>query len=249
MLDSHCHIDRYKIPQAVAAEAAKRNVFVIAVTNLPSHFQMGVPHARKLKNVRLALGLHPLAEGDIAKERELFRDLLSQTSYVGEVGLDFSREGIATRDRQIETFRFIAECLSPLKKVVSLHSRKAESAVLDILSEYRVGPVIFHWFSGPLSVMDVALRKGHYFSVNPAMLQSEAGQRIIARVSPDRLLTESDGPHVKIGRRHADPWDVKLVEDYLSALWQLDTPEVSKRIWSNFRNYLERAGIMPEATR
>ena len=244
MLDSHCHIDQYKNPQRIAAEAANRGVFVVAMTNLPSHFQLGLPHTRSMRNIRLAVGIHPLAADKHLVERELFRESLPQTSYVGEVGLDFSREGIATRDIQIETFRFVAECLRPLKKIVSLHSRRAEAAVLEILSEFQIMPAIFHWDSGPLNLIDEAQKSGHFFSVNPAMIQSQAGQRVIDRISPERVLTESDGPHVKIGQKQADPWHIEQVEEYLATIWQIDASEVRSRIWANFKELLRKTGVM-----
>jgi len=34
ILDSHCHLERFPNPKAVAADAARRGVFTIAVTNL-----------------------------------------------------------------------------------------------------------------------------------------------------------------------------------------------------------------------
>jgi len=57
MLDAHCHIDQYKTPSKIAMDADKKGVFTIAMTNLPSHFLVGLPHLRSLKKIRLALGL------------------------------------------------------------------------------------------------------------------------------------------------------------------------------------------------
>jgi TatD DNase family protein len=109
LLDSHCHLDRYENPAEVAREAARRGVFTLAVTNLPSHFVVGAPHARDLPRVRLMLGLHPLTASDHPKERSIFREQFSRTTFIGEVGLDFSRAGEGTRDAQIESFRMVAE--------------------------------------------------------------------------------------------------------------------------------------------
>ncbi len=108
MLDAHCHLDRYPEPQRVASQAQRRGVFVIAVTQLPSHFRSGLPHSRRFERVRLALGLHPLAADAHPGERTLFSALIGQTSYVGEVGLDFSPEGKRTREVQVASLRFVA---------------------------------------------------------------------------------------------------------------------------------------------
>ncbi|MBI1830515.1 MAG: TatD family hydrolase [Planctomycetes bacterium] len=244
MLDSHCHLDRYEDPKAVAAEAADRAVFTIAMTNLPSHFRSGLPHVQELSQVRLAMGLHPLAAVDHLREKELFRESLRLSSFVGEVGLDFSREGRSTRDIQLASFRFVAECVASARKVVSLHSRGAESAVLDVLMEFNVPGAIFHWYSGPLGVIDKAIDRGHYFSVNPAMTRSENGKRIIARVPRERLLTETDGPYVRIDGAAAKPWDVVRVEEYLASLWAIPPLDVRARIWRNFRELLSRLELV-----
>ena len=228
----------------MASEATDRGVFTIAVTNLPSHFKAGLLHVRDLPRIRLGLGLHPLAANEHVRELELFQKSLHLTSFVGEVGLDFSREGKETRDIQLASFRIIAESVARAPKVVSLHSRSAESAVLDTLIEFKVPIAIFHWYSGPLGVLDEAISQGHFFSVNPAMIISEKGKKIVARIPADRLLTETDGPYVKIGRVPAKPWDVTLVENYLSRIWAIQPEEARSRIWRNFRQMLHRLGLV-----
>lgn len=247
MLDAHCHLDRYKNPVKIATDSAARGVFTIAVTNLPSHFLAGLTHVRNLKRVRLALGLHPLTAANHERERQMFHNSLQLTSFVGEVGLDFSPEGKGTREIQLESFRFVAKSVAAGNKVVSLHSRSAETAVLDILTECNVPLAIFHWYSGPLSILDEIASKGHFFSVNPAMACSENGNRIIARIPPEQLLTETDGPYVKIDRVPARPWDVMHVEMHLSQVWAVRPEEVRKRVWSNFRQMLSQLGLICDA--
>jgi len=61
MIDTHCHIDIYNDPMAIALECERNGVVTIAMTNLPSHFEMGYSHLKNLSKVRLALGMHPLS--------------------------------------------------------------------------------------------------------------------------------------------------------------------------------------------
>jgi TatD DNase family protein len=129
MLDAHCHLDLYPDPSRTALNADSAGVFVVCVTNLPSAFLAAQPHVRRFKKVRLALGLHPLS-ADLHTDDELtrFRELVSQTSFIGEVGLDFSREGRGTKDKQLNSFRFVLQCLNKAPKFLTIHSRQAESA-------------------------------------------------------------------------------------------------------------------------
>jgi TatD DNase family protein len=239
MIDTHCHLDLYPSPTDVAAKVNRHPVLTISVTNLPSAFARAYPHVRQFSNIRLALGLHPLLASDHATEIPLFRKLLESTSYIGEVGLDFSREGIATQNLQIESFRFVLDSIKTKQKFVTLHSRRAESTVLAMLEKEGLYPVVFHWFSGSMANLKNALAQGHFFSVNPAMTKSRNGQAIIAALPTERVLTETDGPFVQIAGRAAIPPDVALVEEYLAALWKMEKSQVEACIRENFCNLIK----------
>ncbi len=238
LLDTHCHLDRYPDPATAALEAERGGIVTIGVTNLPSHFEAGLPHVRKLKRVRLALGLHPLASGSHRAELPAFRRLLAETSYVGEVGLDFSKEGRATRDVQEASFREVLSALAGCRKFVTLHSRGAESRVLELLTEYGVGPVVFHWYTGPLDVLDEVLRLGHFVSVNPAMVRAATGQAVVSRLPRGRVLTETDGPYVRVGSRAARPADVSVVVEHLASVWDSPRERVTATLYENFHTVL-----------
>lgn len=98
IIDTHCHYDMMESPEEYIDKVEKTGDIAIGMTNLPSHFDMGYEHIRKYKKVRLALGFHPqLADGH-KEELSLFERYLGKTSYISEIGLDFSSEYISTRD-------------------------------------------------------------------------------------------------------------------------------------------------------
>lgn len=234
MIDTHCHIDLYPRPTEVAAAADQAGVLTIIVTNLPSAFERAFPFVTSMRNIRLALGLHPLVAEQHKCELERFRALVDKTSYIGEIGLDFSRAGYGTKELQLQSLKFVLQTLKGKPKFITLHSRQAESAVLDLLEEERQPPIVFHWFTGALSALSRAVNQGHFFSINPAMVNSPNGKKIVEVLPKDRVLTETDGPFVKIGTRSAIPSDVSLVEDYLSSVWQMERYEVRAKIKTNF---------------
>lgn len=236
MIDTHCHVDLYPDPSRIAVEARSAGVATIVVTNLPSAFSRAYPYVGNADGFRLALGLHPLMAESHQEERELFTQFCSWTDYIGEVGLDFSPEGYRTRDLQVESFRFVLRALGVTPKFMTLHSRRAEAEVLAMVRDALVYPVVFHWFSGPASVADAAIAEGHYFSVNPAMTRSSHGQKLIARIPRERVLTESDGPFVKVGARPAVPSDVALVEKHLADEWHVTPVEARASVRANFRS-------------
>jgi len=235
MIDAHCHLDMYSDPYGTALLANRSGVLTVSVTQLPSGFEQAYPHVRPLRYIRLAVGLHPLMASEHRRECELFKSCLEKTSYVGEVGLDFSAEGLTTRELQVESFRFVLQHVRQTPKFISIHSRRAERVVLDLLEEAKVSPAVFHWYSGSQIQLQRLLRLGHFCSVNPAMLRSEKGRAIIQSLPQDRLITETDGPYVQIGQRPAVPMDVSLVEEFLVTEWKMPIEEIRYQIKSNLR--------------
>ena len=194
IIDTHCHFDMMSQPEAYIRQKEQAGDIVIGLTNLPSHFEMGFPHVKRYKHIRLALGLHPLLASENKNELPLFDSLLDQTSYIGEIGLDFSKEGLSTKEDQISTLRKLLEKLEGRKKIISVHSRKAEKELFDLLCEYNINNVIFHWYSGPIDLIPSIISKGYYFSINEAMTISKNGRTIIKEIPRSRILTESDAP-------------------------------------------------------
>ena len=233
MIDVHCHFDMAKDPEKYISDNEKRQIITIGMTNLPSHFQMGVNHVRRYKHIRLALGLHPLRAKEHAKEYSKFRQYIDETSYIGEVGLDFSREGFSTNDFQIKSFKFVLDCIRTKNKILSLHSRRAEKETLEMLIEKGIENAIFHWYSGSLNVLRNIANSGFFFSINSAMIQSDNGRKIIAEIPKELILTETDFPYIEND-------DITSIYVWLSKLWNTTTKDVELTIDANFQRLIRR---------
>lgn len=233
MIDVHCHFDMAQNPEKYILDNEKRQIITIGMTNLPSHFQMGVNHVRRYKYIRLALGLHPLRAKEHAKEYSKFRQYVDETSYIGEVGLDFSREGFSTKEIQIKSFEFVLDCIRTKNKILSLHSRRAEKETLEMLTGKGIENAIFHWYSGSLSVLRNVANSGFFFSINSAMIQSDNGKKIIAEIPKELILTETDFPYI-------DNSNIADVHMYLSNLWNISIENVEQIIDSNLNRIIQR---------
>lgn len=237
--DTHCHLDRYPDPLAEAQRLEADRVAVLAMTNLPSHFRTAQPHLKPFRRVRPALGFHPLAVHEAAEEEvSIFADALPETSYVGEIGLDFSRLGKETKNAQLCIFRrllrLIADEQPHRRRLLSLHSRGAERAILEELSGHSVEGAVFHWFTGSQSMLDRVVEAGHLFSINPQMLETSSGRDRIKRIPSARVLTETDAPYTKYARKAVRPGHVEPVLVYLAEVWGVSVSTVSKTIAANF---------------
>lgn len=237
VIDTHCHIDMYPNPVEVLNECEKRGIMVISMTSLPSHFELGYNHFINKKKIRQALGFHPLIIKNYDTTEILkFEKLINSTSYIGEIGLDFSREGINTKDLQIQIF---AKILSIIKnnnsrKILSLHSRGAEKEVLSHLIENDIKYAIFHWYSGSVGIIENILSAGYYFSINTSMIKSKKGSEIIGKIPLDRMLIESDGPYIDNNGKPIYPYDLIGVYNYLAKKNNISTDEIVNKIKNNF---------------
>lgn len=152
--------------------------------------------------VKLAVGLHPwwvsADECRLAEELRAFDDALPETRYVGEVGLDFSKRRIATRDAQLCAFRHIAgACAKEGGKVLSVHCVKAYDDALSILKGsgcLASCTCIFHWFSGSFPQLTQAVDAGCSFSVGARMLETKKGREYAKAIPLQKLLLETDAP-------------------------------------------------------
>lgn len=224
LIDAHCHIDMLENPETYLQKQERDGNITIGMTNLPSHFEMGYPYFRNLKRSRLALGYHPLMVAVNPNELRCFKKYLPYTSYIGEIGLDFSRDGIGFKEMQIGILRKILERISGERKIVSVHSRRAERELYGWLREYDIKNVIFHWYSGPLGLISEIESAGYYFSINEAMTCSQNGCAIIEKMSRSRILTETDAPYNE-------------KNDIVATLRQVDMSE--EQVKENFYKLLE----------
>lgn len=243
MIDTHCHIDLYDNPLDVAQDAERLAVKTVAVTYLPSHFVLARKHLAGFKHVRPALGLHPLAVKDHEPELKLFAENFALAEYIGEVGLDFSGSNKLSKQAQEKSFAMVVSHIKSAKKFVTVHSRGAEDTVLEILRTGGAGPVVFHWFSGSKRQLGSVLGAGHRISINPSMTGTAKWAEFISFIPREAILTETDGPFTKVGRRSTVPGDVAIVLSWLAETWKISPKEASEKIAENFDKLMHDAGF------
>ncbi len=237
MIDFHCHLDLYPDPQQVVRDCVARNLYVLSVTTTPSAWTGTAALAQGSARIRTALGLHPQLAYQRKAEVPLFEQFLPETRYVGEIGLDGSPEYRPYWSDQTAVFtRILEACSRAGGRILSIHSRRAATPVLDVLESRRdAGVPILHWFSGSQRELTRAVALGCWFSVGPAMFSSDKARALMLRMPRDRLLTESDGPFVQVDSRAALPWDSDRVVNALAELWAEPLSVVREQLIGNLR--------------
>ncbi len=242
MIDTHCHIDLYPNPLAVATEAERELTDVVAVTYLPSHFALAQQHLKGFKYVRPALGLHPLAWKDHSKEVAKFVAMAKDAYLIGEIGLDFSYGGRSGRTVQEQSLAAILPSIADRPRFITLHSRGAEDEVLSHLKEAGVRNAVFHWFSGSKAQLTKVFDAGHLISVNTAMIRTTKWAELIRLVPRNAILTETDGPFVCRGKIPDKPSSVADVLEWLATQWRCNRENVEDSITQNYSRIFEVTG-------
>ncbi len=75
-------------------------------------------------------------------------------------------------------------------------------------------------------------------SVNPAMIKSESGRKIISKIPGNLILTETDGPFVNENNSPIRPGQVHTVITFLAKEWNVNESEVKQSVFSNFNRLL-----------
>jgi TatD DNase family protein len=217
----------------------------VAVTNGPDDYRRVATLLPRTGPAQAALGLHPLHAHRLGPAGVLrFSRQASRAVWIGEIGLDFSTAGRATRDAQLTVFDALLALPQLRDRPVTVHTRGAEKIAVGRLADAGVRAVL-HWYTGPLGVADDALAAGLSFSINPAMLASAKGRTLLARLPADRILLETDGPYARRRGRPCQPDDLPALVDDLARLWETDAEAVLHRICANRRRLTAGAAAAP----
>ena len=247
LLDTHAHFDAVDDPDAAmrgVAEAGGRAVWVCTEPEQHEHFRARAQPAV----VTVAPGFHPQAVRAGDAEGPRLALLLSQiagtkTPWIGEIGLDGQPQFADAWTAQVAVLDAVLEAVaaSPRRRAVTLHARRASTAVLDALERHpavlhRHAPVM-HWFSGTDAELERATALGCWFSVNPRMVASGKRRATVRRMPRDRVLLETDAPFG--GAAFAGLADVVIA---LSGWWGISRAETREQI---LRNQTAAVGELP----
>ena len=236
-MDAHMHFDLYENRDEVLKYIESKKSYTIAVTNLPDLFLKYIKEYKDKKFVQFALGFHPELVMEYKNQQAIFKQLVDETRFIGEIGLDFTNTSDREKEDQMAVFQNILSWCTDKKKILSIHSRAASKEVIAMLDGFN-GKVILHWYSGRIVDLETAISKGYYLSINHQMIESENGRRIVHKIPVDRILIESDAPFTKGLKREYSLFFNDKVYQYLANRYNQSIDMVKKRIKANFAEVL-----------
>jgi len=240
LIDFHCHLDLYPNALKLLPEVSARNQFTLVVTTSPRAWQATSRVFAGYENIKVALGMHPEIVGKKAGERELLVSNISQTRFIGEVGLDGSvqyQNIIALQESILNDV--LSECDRVGGRILSIHSRNAVTRVLDLIEKHCLVSIpVMHWFTGTVKEAHRAVSMGCWFSIGPEMLRSAKSLAILRVLPPDKILPETDGPFTTKQSVPLMPWEAINISEKLGETWGQTQESVYIQVRQNLTNLL-----------
>ena len=193
VIDTHAHLDHVEGVDEALKEADTAGVVgVVAV---------GIDHSSNQKNLEIqkrtsspkifvALGIHPESlegkspaefDGAIDFIRNNFRSAVA----IGEIGLDYwykwAKKSEDKKAEQREIFLKQLKLAKEFSLPVVIHSRGSWADCLKMAKESRIKKAVFHWYSGPVDVLEQILACGYFISAGAALAFSPPFQIVIKK--------------------------------------------------------------------
>ncbi|MDI3474092.1 MAG: TatD DNase family protein [Candidatus Woesearchaeota archaeon] len=249
LYDVHAHLEfdeLYGISlNQLVDEALKRNMKGILAAGIDlksNEFVLKV--ARTYPDLIIpGFGLHPenIVKNPLESEKcfEFILNNIESAKALSEIGLDFGYPELNLQKNYFE--RFIELSITHSLPMV-IHTRKAESKVIEILESYRdlkKNHVVLHCFSGKKSLVKRGIENGWFFSIPPNVVRSTHFQMIILMTPIEQLLTETDSPFLAPFPDEVNyPWNVSYSVKKIAEIKGMDELEVEKIIEGNFKRLL-----------
>ena len=169
---------------------------------------------------------------------------IKQACAIGETGLDYwykwVRKDEVERQKQKDSFSFHLDLAREFDLPIVIHSRGAWRDCLSMARESGVKRALFHWYSGPVDILDQIIDAGFYVSTSPSVAYSPESRKAMAHAPIERILVETDSPvNYKDGEISfmAEPKDVIRTWKALAQLKNLNEEETLAAVNANAKTF------------
>jgi TatD DNase family protein len=242
VVDTHCHLDSCKPPDAELVERARRlGVRRLATVGMnDASIERAIAAARAHEEVVAIVGRHPneaagWSDDQIESIERVAAD--EQVRAVGETGLDYFRD-YAPRDDQMRAFEAHVDLARRLELPLVIHTRAAEDDTFDVLRDRAGGlTVIMHCFSAP-SRLDECVERGWLcsFAGNVTYPKASDLQAAARDVPEELLLVETDSPYLApqaVRGKPNEPANVVRTAEYVAELRGMPYHELDEVVERN----------------
>lgn len=249
LIDGHTHVDQWSPGdlEGLLERARRANIgLIIAAGTTVLSCERTLLLAEANSFIKAGIGMHPAdltGPLDEATAQHL-HDLATHAEVVewSECGLDYmpnSPDKAIQQDALRVQIRMARELDLPLV----IHSREADPDTVRILIEEHASDVggAWHYFGGSMYLAKQAMDIGFYLSLAKPLLREEPLQAVVAQLSLDHLVIETDSypqPFKKNPLRRTEPWHLPQVAEKLAQLQGVDIETVAEITTTNYLRML-----------
>ncbi len=203
IIDTHAHIDQIlEIEKALqaATDAGVEHIVAVGVDLKSNRRNLEIQKTFSNPQIHLAFGIHPgtIHPEEIEETLRFIRKHRQQLVAIGETGLDYwykwARKDEDKKAEQRKTFERQLEIAVEFDLPIIIHSRGAWRDCLEMTKASGIKKALFHWYSGPVNILQEILDEGYYVSASPSIAYSPQSREAISYAPIDRTLIETDTP-------------------------------------------------------
>jgi TatD DNase family protein len=238
LIDGHVHLSEIKHPERAVENALKAGVqrMVAVAMNLDSCRKNLRLADRFPDNVLPAIGYHPwsVKAEEVEDTLHFIKQNIHRCVALGEVGLDYKMK--VKKKLQKEVFSELLKLAVQTNKPVIIHSRFSYQRTYEMAVETGVQKAVFHWYSGPVDILDNIIESGFFVSATPALAYSPYHQTAMERAPAERILIETDAP-VQYRDRSSEPADLHETLFHLSRVKNIPEDQLAGMVTKNAKQF------------
>jgi TatD DNase family protein len=201
LTDVHAHA--YEYSSVELGQIEKEGIRIISVAEDLESSYTNISLSEEHYWIKPCIGVHPwnVSKTSVSVLKEIEKIVSrNEIACMGEIGLDtkFVPQSI---DRQREFFVTQLKIGKEYGLPFNLHAAGTWTEVFDLLVKMDIDRAVFHWYTGPIDLLEKIGQHGYYISINPSIKIQEKHQKVAEEASLDMILVESDGPYTYRGLR------------------------------------------------
>lgn len=238
MVDSHAHLNEIADIDGALARAQEAGLTTIVAVGMDvASNRATLELSRRFPGlIQPAVGYHPwsITPEGVAENLAFIREHLAQCVALGEVGLDYRAK--PKKKLQQEVFAALLELAVRAGKPVIIHTRFSQLRAHRLVKEAGVRAAVFHWYSGPLEVLEDILADGYCISATPALAYSPPHQAAVQFAPLGNILIETDAP-VEYQGKVSEPADLLVTARELSRVKGIDLSQAVETTTANAKKF------------
>ncbi len=203
LIDTHAHLDHLEDVDGAlsrAYEAGVKGVIAVGVDLAANKKNLAIKRRTRRPKVYVALGIHPgnISPAEVDETLQFIRANIKEAVAVGETGLDYWYKWVkkdeVKKQEQRDVFQKQLELAKEFDLPVVMHSRGAWADCLKLAKAAGIKKGLFHWYSGPVDILQEILDAGYFVSASLSVAHSPQSRAAMTHAPIERTLIETDSP-------------------------------------------------------